>query len=85
MTGEEVYNAVQQFPQGASVKQISDFLGKQANSASSVLSKLVAYGKIDRRLVDGKRDKYTYHPKSKQQLVQAAIAKVDKAVEEIAR
>jgi hypothetical protein len=48
VTLDEVYDAIGQFPEGLTSKQIADFLGKSPNQVSGVASKLFHYGKVDR-------------------------------------
>jgi predicted transcriptional regulator len=58
-----VYDAIGQFPDGLTSKQIADFLGKSASQVSGLASKLFYYGKVDREFAPGYRGIYRYKPK----------------------
>jgi hypothetical protein len=60
----QVYDAIGQFPDGLTSKQIADFLGKSANQVSGLASKLFYYGKVDREFAPGYRGIYRYNPKT---------------------
>jgi hypothetical protein len=63
VTLDQVYDAIGQFPDGLTSKQIADFLGKSASQVSGLASKLFYYGKVDREFAPGYRRIYRYKPK----------------------
>jgi hypothetical protein len=65
VTIDEVYDAIGQFPEGLTSKQIADFLGKSTNQVSGLASKLFYYGKVDRDFAPGYRGIYRYKLKQR--------------------